>query len=218
MNYLTSQPNQVNKTNKKSEQISMGIGMGGHLSISVAELAGRGVDHIPDSNVVPQSVAGKIGVVLRGITNSMSNHDDKRSQLNTYAHVWRKTVRESDEVGEGVRRCNTASGVRILVPGALVLPLVPDPVNHLQGPRCEINNILENELQEQYEPHGARRTEGRWESTSVPQHRQGGQRCWSKDRSCHYKTRSVTNDHGDEGPKTIHSPSEDKMEVRMNAL
>jgi len=78
-----------------------------------------------------------------------------KSQLNTYSHDWRKTGRESDEVGEGVRRLNTASSVRVLVVGALVLPLVPDPVNHLRGPRCEIK---ENELLEQYEPHGARKT------------------------------------------------------------
>jgi len=50
-------------------------------------------------------------------------------------------VRESDKVGEGIRGLNTASSIRILVLGAIVLPKVPDPVNHLQEVHCEINDV-----------------------------------------------------------------------------
>ena len=51
---------------------------------------------------------------------------------NTHIHVWRKTSRIDGEEGEVAQRGDRASTERVEVPRALVLPVVPDLVNHLR--------------------------------------------------------------------------------------
>ena len=106
------------------------------LLVDVAELSADRIHNILDSIAIPQTISGEHRARLSKelVPSPRAHIKDKR--LATYVEVRRSTVGEPSRRDRVHLNADGPSSKRILVGRAPELPLVPDPIDHLNKARA----------------------------------------------------------------------------------